>query len=76
MINTIKQTINENITEDMKEYGYQIIIDSSITNSTNQFTFTKDRVIAKIQYKFGTIRVYAQDYYKDGELVYTECFII
>ena len=76
MINTIKQIIESNATEDMKNFGYNIVIDSSIKGQTNQFTFTEQRVKSYIQNKFGTIRIYAEDYYKNGQLIMTECYII
>ena len=76
MINQLKETIKNNETEDMKNYGYEIVVDSSIVEITNQFTFTNQRVLNKINMKFGTIRVYARDYYVNGEYVWTECFII
>ena len=72
LINTIKA----NESDYMKNYGYEVIIDESIVNSTNQFTFTESRVKNKIIYKFGTIKVYARDYYVGNEYKWTECFII
>ena len=76
MINTIKNVINSNQSEDMKLYGYNIVIDSSIVEDTSQFTYTKQRVIDKIKYKFGTIKIYARDYYNNGQLICTQCYII
>lgn len=76
MINKIKQVIKENETANMKDFGYNIIVDSSIKNQTNQFTFTTNRVINSIKAKFGTIRIYAEDYYKNGNLVMTMCYIL
>ena len=76
MINTIKNVINNNQSEDMKNYGYNIVVDSSIVDITSQFTYTQQRVIDKITWKFGTIRIYARDYYCNGQYVWTECFII
>lgn len=76
MINTIKNVINNNQSEDMKNYGYNIVVDSSIVDITSQFTYTEQRVIDKIAWKFGTIRIYARDYYCNGQYVWTECFII
>lgn len=76
MINTIKNVINNNQSEDMKNYGYNIVVDSSIVDITSQFTYTQQRVIDKIAWKFGTIRIYARDYYCNGQYVWTECFII
>lgn len=76
MINRIKEVINNNLSEDMKEYGYNIVEDSSIPELTNEFTFTEQRVINKIKFKSGTIRIYARDYYYNGNYVNTQCFII
>lgn len=76
MINAIKNVINSNQSEDMKIYGYNIVIDSSIVNITSQFTYTEQRVIDKIKYKFGTIKIYVRDYYNNGEFICTQCYII
>lgn len=76
MINKLKEIIKNNETEDMKNYGYEIVVDSSIVELTNQFTLTEQRVINKIRLKFGTIRIYSQDYYFNGEYITTQCFII
>ena len=76
MINKITDIINKNLSEDMKEYGYSIIKDGSIPELTNEFTFTEQRVINKIKYKSGIIRVYARDYYYNGNYINTQCFII
>lgn len=75
MINKIKQIIQNNESEYMKTYGYEIVVDSSIKGKTNQFTFTENRVKAYLTHKFGTIRVYVEDYYVNGQLVMTECYI-
>lgn len=76
MIQKIKATIKNNATEDMKKYGYKIVVDSSIKELTNQFTFTETRVKNNIKYSFGTIRIYAEDYYSNGQLIMTECYIL
>ena len=76
MINTIRNVINSNQSEDMKLYGYNIVVDSSIVDATSQFTYTEQRVIDKIKYKFGTIRIYARDYYNNGQYICTQCYII
>ena len=76
MINQIIKTIQNNESEFMKKYGYTIQVDSSIKKYTNQFTFTENRVKSAITNKFGTIRIYAEDYYKNGQLIMTECYII
>jgi hypothetical protein len=76
MIQRIRQVIQSNETEDMKNYGYTIVVDSSIKSQTNQFTFTENRVKTNIRYSFGTIRIYAEDYYSDGQLIMTQCYIL
>lgn len=76
MINNLKEVIKNNETEDMKNYGYEIIVDSSIVELTNQFTYTEYRVKNKLTYKYGTIRIYARDYYYNGSYITTQCFII
>lgn len=76
MINKIKNVINNNQSDNMKTYGYTIQVDPSIKTKTNQFTFTESRVINFIKYAFGTIRVYAEDYYNNGQLIMTECYIL
>lgn len=76
MAKKIKSIIENNESEYMKKYGYNVIIDESIVNLTNQFTFTENRVIDSLKYKFNTIKVYARDYYVNGTYMWTECFII
>lgn len=76
MINNLKEVIKNNETEDMKKYGYEIVVDSSIVELTNQFTYTEYRVKNKLTYKYGTIRIYARDYYYNGSYITTQCFII
>lgn len=75
MINKMKQTIDKNKTEDMIEFGYNIIVDSSIVTKTNYFTYTDKRLISKLTYRFGAIRIYARDLYINKEYAHTECFI-
>lgn len=76
MTQQLVDIINNNPSQFMQQYGFTVSTDSSITSLTNQFTFAENRVIEKIQNKFGTIRVYAQDYYLNGEYLFTECYII
>ena len=76
MISRIKEIIKDNETEDMKMYGYNIVVDSSIPDITNEFTFSEQRVINKLILKFGTIKIYARDYYNNGVYISTQCFII
>lgn len=75
-INEIISIIKNNPSSDMLEYGYNVVIDSSIVDLTSEFTFTEKRVKDKITYKFGTIKVYARDYYKNGQYITTECYLI
>ena len=76
MINKIKNVIQNNESDFMIQYGYNIVVDSSIKAQTNQFTYTENRVKSYITYKFGTIRIYAEDYYVNGNLIMTECYIL
>lgn len=76
MINKIKNVIQNHESDFMKQYGYNIVVDSSIKAQTNQFTYTENRVKSYITYKFGTIRIYAEDYYVNGNLIMTECYIL
>lgn len=75
MINNIKRVIENNPSDNMKTYGYTVQVDSSIKERTNQFTYSEERVINFIRYSFGTIRIYAEDYYRNGQLIMTECYI-
>lgn len=76
MINKIKEIIKNNETDDMKMYGYDVVVDNTIPNITNEFTFSEQRVMNKLTLKFGTIRIYARDYYNNGVYISTQCFII
>jgi len=76
IVEKIRQDIMNNESEYMKQYGYNIVVDESIVTQTNQFTYTGNRVKDMIVYKFGTIRIYARDYYLNGNYMYTECYII
>lgn len=76
MIDRIRIIIENNETADMKNYGYEIVPDSTIPELTNEFTFTEQRVINKITWKSGIIRIYARDYYFNGNYISTQCFII
>ena len=75
MINRIKSVIENNPSEYMTTYGYDIVVDSSIKEHCNQFTFTETRVKGYITYRFGTIKIYAEDYYRNGQLIMTECYL-
>lgn len=76
MIAKIEEIIKDNETEDMKEFGYEILPDKTIPEATNEFTFSEKRVKDKLKFKSGTIRIYARDYYYNGNYVSTQCFII
>ena len=45
-------TLTREVVSLMKKYGYNIVVDSSIKNSVNQFTFTENRVKNMIKYSF------------------------
>ena len=64
------------IIEDITASNEVINYNDSLVDITSQFTYTEQRVIDKIKYKFGTIRIYARDYYKNGNLMWSECFIL
>lgn len=76
MIAKIKEIILSNPSQTMIDYGFEVVTDSSIIELTNYFTFTEKRVKAKMNYKFGTIKIYAQDQYYNGEYIQTQCFIL
>lgn len=76
MIAKMKQIIESNPSPDMLEFGFKVVVDSSITKDTNYFTFTEKRIISKIYYKCGTIKIYARDHYYNGEYIQTQCFML
>ena len=71
----MKSIINNNVSADMKEFGYSIVVDPSIVNLSNYFTFTEKRVKSKVEDRFGTIKIYARDLFVNGGYAHTECFI-
>lgn len=76
MIEQMRNIIQNNESALMQEQGYNIVVDSSIITETNQFTFTEYRVKNKIINAFGTIKIYAQDYYHNNQYMYTECYLM
>lgn len=76
IMNEMKTTIENNKTENMKTFGCIVKPDPSIVDMTDEFTFTEERIIGKIKYKFGTIKIYARDYYRNGVYQYTQCFML
>lgn len=76
IINQMKNIINSNQSSYMKQFGYNIVVDSSIVNQSTGFTYTETRVKNAIANSFGTIRIYARDYYIGNELRWTESFIL
>ena len=76
MIQQIKTVIENNPSENMKKYGFKVVTDDSIINKTNQFTYTESRVKNAIKFSFGTIKIYARDYFVNGQYVWTESFIL
>ena len=76
IINRIKSIINSNVSDTMRKYGYNVVVDSSIKNQTTGFTFTEQRVKNAIANSFGTIRIYAENYYVGNELRWTNAYIL
>lgn len=76
LINQMQSIINSNPSSMMTEFGFNIVVDSSIVGKTTGFTFTQTRVKNAVANSFGTIRIYARDYYKNGQLMWNECFIL
>ena len=72
----MKNYIMNNPSDDMKAYGFEVVVDSSIVELTNQFTYTEQRMRDQLKWRFGTIKIYARDYYYNGEFVITQCFIL
>ncbi|MCI8470442.1 MAG: hypothetical protein HFJ35_02965 [Clostridia bacterium] len=75
-INKIRNYINANPSENMKKFGYSIVTDSSISNQLTGFTYSEVRIKDAIKNSFGTIKIYAQDYYVNNELVETRCYVL
>ncbi len=75
IINKMKSTIEKNPSEYMKTYGYKVVVDSSICSLTSFFTYSDSLLLTKLEHRFGTIKIYARDYYSDGDYVTTECYI-
>lgn len=67
--------INNNPNENMIAYGYEVVVDSSAKEMSNPFTYTDERMLTKIQRRWGTIHVYAEDYYLNGNYFGTDCYI-
>lgn len=76
IVEKIKNDIKNNESTYMQQYGYNIVVDQSIITQTNQFTYTDIRVKSMIKNKFGTIKIYARDYYLNGNYMYTEAYIL
>jgi hypothetical protein len=74
-IQKIKSYLTNHESEDMKQYGYNIQIDSSIVNMTSGFTYSELNMSGYTN-KAGTIRIYARDYYLNGNYVETQCFVL
>ena len=53
------------ITKDIAPIGYIVKVGDA-----------EYRVKNKLTYKYGTIRIYARDYYYNGSYITTQCFII
>ncbi|MCI8308801.1 MAG: hypothetical protein HFJ45_00985 [Clostridia bacterium] len=75
MCQKIIDIINNNQNENMKKYGYNVIIDKSAVELSNPYTFSEERTLNKIKSRFGEIKVYAQDYYLNNTYISTDCYI-
>lgn len=74
-IQKIRNYLTTHESEDMKQYGYTIKIDSSIVGQTTGFTYSELNMSGCTN-TAGTIRIYARDYYLNGNYVETQCFVL
>lgn len=70
---TYIQKIKEYITTNDKS-SYSIVVDSSIINNTDGFTYSEFNLSGYIGC-YSVYRIYAQDYYVNGQYVETRCYI-
>ena len=56
--------------ENAKKQEVQAVQQNTITYQENE------NMIKKMKYKFGTIKIYARDYYRNGVYQYTQCFML
>ena len=75
-ITEMENYIKSNPSETMGKFGYNIVHDNNIVNQTTGFTYTPKRIKDAIKKSFGTIKIYAHDYYVNGKFVETKCFIM
>lgn len=75
-ITEMENCIKSNPSETMEKLGYNIVHDSNIVNQTTGFTYSQKRIKDAIKKSFGTIKIYAHDYYVNGKFVETRCFIM
>ena len=52
-----------------------IVEDASIVELTTGFTYSEMNLSADLN-RTGTIRVYARDYYLNGQYMYTQCYVL
>lgn len=74
-IQKIKNYLETHESTDMKKYGYEIIVDSSIINLTNGFTYSEFNMSPYTK-TAGKIRIYAEDIYINGEFMQTLCYVL
>ena len=74
MIQKIKTYISTHETERMKKYGYSFVVDPSVVKITNPFTYSEFNMEACLN-RIGEYRIYAQDYYVNGQYLETQCFV-
>lgn len=79
VVRTVKR--NDTYIQKMKNYittndksSYSIVVDESIVNNTYGFTYSEFNMSGYIGC-YSTYRIYAQDYYVNGEYVETRCYI-
>ena len=70
---TYIQKIKDYITTNDKS-NYSIVVDSSIVNNTDGFTYSEFNLSGYIGC-YSVYKIYAQDYYVNGEYVETRCYI-
>lgn len=73
-IQKIKNYIENHESEKMIKYGYDIQIDSNIISDTSGFTYSEFNMSGLIG-RSGTYKIYAQDYYVNGQYVETRCYV-
>ena len=73
-IEKMKTYISTHETENMKKYGYSFVVDQSIVNYTNPFTYSDFNMSSCVGVT-GVYKLYARDYYYNGVYVETQCYV-